>query len=360
MELMELQDVRYILDKPDKKVVLTYRQVDQKYYIKKIISRFGKLDVYENLKRFPHPHMPTIYNITQDHDEIIIVEEFINGVSLDTYIKQRVLTDDEISSIFIQLCEIVAHLHAFHPPIIHRDIKPGNILYLNEIVYLIDYDIARKFEEHQSKDTTVIGSVGYAAPEQYGFQQSDTRSDIYAIGVLLNELLTNEYPNVKMAKGPRAKIIQKSIALDPDNRYQTIQSMEHDYRNIMKIKASKTTNSWFERYAFPGMLANTIPKQVCSWILYTSLFVICFSSQISTTNIQNSLDEFLFRITTFLVVLMLILVPFNYLNILSFTPLHKSSHWIVRFINGWFVWVLSSFVIVFAYALLQGIIGGLL
>lgn len=358
MELMELQDVRIILDKPDKKIILTYRKDDQKYYIKKIISRYGKVEVYENLKHFPHPHMPMIYNITKDHDEIIIIEEFINGVSLDNYMKENILSEDEVSKIFLQLCDVVAHLHAFHPPIIHRDIKPGNILYLNESIYLIDYDIAREYEENQTKDTTVIGSVGYAAPEQYGFKQSDTRSDIYAMGVLLNELLTNEYPNVKMASGPLAKIIRKSIALDPDNRYQTIQQMDDDYRNIMKIKSDKYSNSFFQKYAFPGLKSNSKSKRILSFVGYVALVLLCFSS--TSTTAKSPIDEVLFRITTFLVVLLIVLVPCNYMNILSFTPLSKSKYRIVRFVNGYLIWFMSAVVVVFAYSLIISIINSLL
>lgn len=213
MELMELQDVKIILDKPEKQIYLTYRQQDQKYYIKKVISRFGKIEVYEQLKSHPHPHMPKIYEIIQDHNEMILIEEFVNGMPLDQKMQHKSLGKEEVNSIFLQLCDVVQHLHSFDPPIIHRDIKPANILCFYENIYLIDYDIAREYEKHQKKDTTVIGSVGYVAPEQYGFKQSDTRSDIYAMGVLLNEMLTGAYPNVIMAEGKFQKIIEKKYCV---------------------------------------------------------------------------------------------------------------------------------------------------
>ena len=91
-----------------------------------------------------------------------------------------------------QLCECLDTLHTLNPPIIHRDIKPENIIYHDNKVTLLDFGIARFLDSKKSKDTLILGSVGYAAPEQFGFHQSDARTDLYAVGVLCNEI--NELP----------------------------------------------------------------------------------------------------------------------------------------------------------------------
>jgi serine/threonine protein kinase len=92
-----------------------------------------------------------------------------------------------------QLCECLDSLHKLNPPIIHRDIKPENIIYHNNKVTLLDFGIARFLDSKKSKDTLILGSVGYAAPEQFGFQQSNPQTDIYALGKLMNYLL-NGFP----------------------------------------------------------------------------------------------------------------------------------------------------------------------
>lgn len=357
MELMELQDVKLILDKPDKKIYLTYRQKDQKYYIKKIVSRFGKLEVYENLKAYPHPNMPKIYSITQDHEEFILIEEFINGITLNQKMNEITFVPEQAYNIFLQLCNVVSHLHAFQPAIIHRDIKPDNILCYMDSIFLIDYDIAREYESAHTKDTTVIGSVGYAAPEQYGFKQSDTRSDIYAMGVLLNEMLTKENPNVKMVSSSVSRVIKKCISLDPDNRYQSVKELESEFRNITKLKHHRSS---YQAYALPGLQNPSKVKRLMAFGGYVLLGSVAFSSTLTNTNIIHPIDEFLFRVVLFITCLLFILIPCNYHNILTFTPLYKSSSRLVRFLNGVFIWFTSFFILAFAYALIRGIIDSLL
>ncbi len=94
----------------------------------------------------------------------------------------------------------------------------------NGRVVLIDFNTSRKISK-ASKDTVVMGTVGYASPEQLGLSQSDTRTDIYALGILLNVMLTGKHPTQKLAKGKAAKIIRKCTNLNPNERYQTVEKL---------------------------------------------------------------------------------------------------------------------------------------
>ena len=109
------------------------------------------------------------------------------------------------------------------PPIIHRDIKASNIIISQEgTVTLLDMDAAKWYRDQSDRDTKLIGTYGYAAPEQYGFGASDERTDIYSIGVLLNVTLTGCLPSQKMAEGRIGAVIEKCVKLDPKERYASV------------------------------------------------------------------------------------------------------------------------------------------
>ena len=117
-------------------------------------------------------------------------------------------------------CRILAQLHRAEPPIIHRDIKPGNIILTEDgTVKLLDMNAARQLSEGKEADTRLLGTAGYAAPEQYGFAQSDARTDIYAAGVLMNVLRTGCLPQEKLAGGSLRRIVRKCTHIDPNRRY---------------------------------------------------------------------------------------------------------------------------------------------
>ncbi|HEY6406352.1 MAG TPA: serine/threonine-protein kinase, partial [Ktedonobacteraceae bacterium] len=121
------------------------------------------------------------------------LEEYLNGGNFRTY--KRRLPIDEVLDIGIQLSAILDYLHNCQPPIIFRDLKPANIMLTPErYLYLFDFGIARHFKAGQTRDTATFGSVGYAAPEQYGRAQTTPRSDIYSLGVTLHQLLSGRDP----------------------------------------------------------------------------------------------------------------------------------------------------------------------
>ena len=169
---------------------------------------------YSKLKKLSHNCFPEIYYLYQDENITIIVEEYINGRTLFNILEQQEqLSDDIIKKIIIQLCEGLKILHEHN--ILHRDIKPSNIMLTKDnIVKLIDFDTARLINPDKTYDTEYLGTRGYAPPEQYGFAQTDIRSDIYALGITLQKL---QPKNKKLQK-----IIKKAIKFDPDRRYQSL------------------------------------------------------------------------------------------------------------------------------------------
>ncbi len=145
-----------------------------------------------------HPHLPAFYDSFTDQDHWYLVVQYIDGPTLETYAEQkpsRRLALWEVLDIGIQICDVLTYLHTWHPPVIFRDIKPDNIMRdVNGNVYLVDFGIARHFRPGLRRDTQLLGSPGYAAPEQYGSAQTDERSDIYSLGITLQTLLTGRNP----------------------------------------------------------------------------------------------------------------------------------------------------------------------
>ncbi len=152
--------------------------------------------------------------------------EFIEGETLEDYFARTEggrLPVKEVLDIGIQLCSVLEYLHNHQPPIIFRDLKPGNIMRTADgHLYLIDFGIARHFKPGQSRDTIALGSLGYAAPEQYGKAQTTARSDIYSLGVILHQALTGndpvsnkptmfDFPSLNLPGDPAAADLQKLL-----------------------------------------------------------------------------------------------------------------------------------------------------
>lgn len=155
----------------------------------------------------------------------ITVREYIEGVPLSRYAQDNDLSRDEIVKICTDLCDILAYLHHRDEPIIHRDIKPQNIIIRPDGgVSLIDFDIARVYRSGNDTDTVFFGTPAYAPPEQYGFSQTDARADIYSLGIVLRWLLTGstkENKNIRIYR-PLARIIRKCTAFAPGDRFADV------------------------------------------------------------------------------------------------------------------------------------------
>ncbi len=150
------------------------------------------------LGRLSHPNLPHIYDAFNERGRSYLVMDFIDGKTLLQLLKEsgfRPLPVAQVLGYALQLCDVLAYLHQQHPPIIFRDLKPTNVMVTaNGHVFLIDFGIARIFKEGQEQDTTLLGSPGYAAPEQHGSAQTNPRSDLYSLGATLHCCLTGRDP----------------------------------------------------------------------------------------------------------------------------------------------------------------------
>lgn len=192
------------------------------------------------MKRLDHAALPRIVDIIDNGVTIYVVMDYIEGESLDKILNEYGAQPEElVIGWAMQLCDALAYLHAQKPPIIYRDMKPANIMLKPEgNIKIIDFGIAREYKEQSLADTTVLGTKGYAPPEQYS-GQTDARSDIFALGMTMHHLLTGIDPrsgeayapvrmwNPELSEGIEI-IIDKCVEPAPENRYQNCSDLLYD------------------------------------------------------------------------------------------------------------------------------------
>lgn len=181
------------------------------------------------LQSLHHNGLPAFVDEFQNDTTICIVREYIEGQPLNQYIKDNSLTNQDMIGFGLQLCDILTYLHTQENPVIHRDIKPQNIIVKDDgQIVLIDFDISRIYQSEAETDTQFFGTRDYAPPEQYGFSQTDARTDIYSFGVLLRYMLTgNEKENhgVHVYK-PLERIIRKCTSFAPKERFRDVAALK--------------------------------------------------------------------------------------------------------------------------------------
>ncbi|MGN0715150.1 MAG: serine/threonine-protein kinase, partial [Anaerovoracaceae bacterium] len=165
--------------------------------------------------------LPRVYSCRMEQGCCVVEEEYIDGISLQELIDGgEKMSAQRAVSITSSLCRTLLHLH--RNGIIHRDVKPEHLMLTPEgKLYLIDLDAAMRILPDKKSDTRLLGTAVYAAPEQFGLTRSDVRTDIFAVGILLNLLLTGEHPAVvRCREGKLAEIIGKCTEMNPQDRYQ--------------------------------------------------------------------------------------------------------------------------------------------
>lgn len=201
-------------------VVLVQNTEDGQLYVKKKIISYAP-ELYWKLYDDSIDGIPSLYGIYEDPESnvpvgaaaLILIEEYLPGHTLAQHIREDGLfSDQKCIDIGMQICSILMELHGRKPAIVHRDIKPSNVMLLPDgSVRLIDFNAAKVESSMETRDTVLIGTAGFAAPEQYGFSASTPQTDLYALGVLMNTMLTGTLPWERQTNGRLRSIISRCM-----------------------------------------------------------------------------------------------------------------------------------------------------
>ena len=215
--------------------------------------------------------------------------EYINGMTLDMRIEYYQPFDiRSAKQILCQICDGLSQLHI--NGIVLRDIKPGNVMITDDgMVKIIDYSISRLIKPEQRKDTTVLGTAGYASPEQFGFTQTNGKTDIYACGVLLNYLLTGKLPNEQLHQGLLTTVIQQCIEIDENKRFASADELK-------KVLQGKKINRRRPFRPLPGFRSKHVFPKIITVFFYTVWIFMLFVyingfSMIMSSSLKNIIQQ---------------------------------------------------------------------
>lgn len=188
---------------------------------------------YDLLHELRHPQLPRPLSYLEWEGKEYLVREYVEGISLyEQVTAQGPLSPANTRSITLSLCQVLNYLHNQHPPVICRDVKPQNVIMdPSGHCHLIDLGAARHYRPEQEGDTVFLGTQATAPPEQFGYQQTDQRSDLYSLGILMRFLLTGSFDSKTqgITPGYLRRVIRHCTAFDPKNRYSSVKSM---YRTL--------------------------------------------------------------------------------------------------------------------------------
>lgn len=236
-----LQTVELLHQSDKSTVALVIDTETGKKVVRKELS--GRHLIYSKLQTIYHPYLPNILSVRLENGKTIVTEEYIEGASLG----RISLSERGLTRAFLELCQVLEFLHGHG--ILHRDIKPDNILLAPDgHIRLIDFDAAREPKANEAQDTRLLGTRGYAPPEQFGFAQTDARADLYALGATFRQLL-----GPVARKGRWRHILRRCTALDPKDRYASA--------------------SQIRRAVYRGRVFRWAVRPVCAVLLALLLFV---------------------------------------------------------------------------------------
>ena len=292
-----------------------------KIYVKKELRIYNK-SIYEELRVANLPNLPRIYGLFDEGEDgmLTVIEEYITGDTLEEITASDTsMSAYEIITICIKVCDILGSLHSLEPPIIHRDVKPSNIMRTADgRIVLIDLNAAKHVDQSKTKDTHLLGTDGYAAPEQYGFGTSDVRTDIYAMGMLIKTLIDS--PIVKDIDMPISKklaaIIDKCTQMNPKDRYTSMAELKSKLLGLCKsnqqINSDKETSAGYNQYLPPGFRSGNPINMIIAATSYIFIFWISITLEVEDSSKISLTME---RIYCLIVLILIVLFTCNYCNI---------------------------------------------
>lgn len=329
-------------------------------FVKKDLKVYDK-SVYEFLTREKPAGIPRIYEYHESEEGLTVIEEYINGRTLKSLIEEKGPLPYEFGITIVKsIAEILSPLHNNVPPIVHRDIKPSNILLTDQgFVYLLDFNAATQYTESKDMDTVLIGTTGYAAPEQYGFKASDPRADIFALGRTAQDIFTGERTSPETYNGPIPEIIKKCLQMDPDNRYKNAEELLFELNKSTKdnlishLPFSKTCSEIYSKTWLPPGFRTKKPWKIIIAILY--YFFWAFSLYTSLSDSEPS--KWLSSIVVVLFIFAETFFFMNYKGIHQALPLTNSDS-IIKVILGLLLYGFFIYAItVLVYNLVSNVIG---
>ena len=270
----------------NKNTVVVYNDYLQRQMILKILPR-QNLPVLKDIMKIKHPNLMEIYDVMDDGINCNCLCEFVFGNNLDKIVYTKMGVDPKIAEKWmVHLCNGVESLHQKN--IIHRDITPNNVMIDYEgNIKLIDFNISRERKQSASRDTTVMGTAGYASPEQFGFTQTGFGADIYAMGVLLNFMLTGKMPNEKLCSGKYASIVKKATQIKEEDRYSNVYQMELALQGNGNEKLSFADKFLLN---LPCFRSNKTSHKVIAIIGYVLYFILLYCA-IDVTFINGDVES---------------------------------------------------------------------
>lgn len=383
-----------------KNIVLVQDIRNSELCVKKTLDIYSR-DVYEQLASVRIEGVPAVKECVADDGKLIVVEEYVQGRSLKQVLdEQGLLNEEQAYEIAVQLVDILVRLHQLEPAIVHRDIKPSNIIIeKNGHVNLIDFNAARHVNADKNEDTRMLGTVYFAAPEQFGFGQSDERTDIYGLGATINYIMTGDKPGAGIAECIFSDILKKCLMVDAKNRYQSAEelrgvldmlnysivqdnrkkaetafgkdntvSVVRTYRNIRDIivkmyrkyqKRNYDIDTSWRRYLLPGFRRLNVVYCLIALVWYAVIvwMTITFAVTDSKTGIPVTGGELtMYKIAVFVLLFGMTMWFGNYLNIRRKLPGMKKINVLSTILTFGYAFTISFMFLAF-FAIFMAIIG---
>lgn len=383
-----------------KNIVLVQDIRNSELCVKKTLDIYSR-DVYEQLASVRIEGVPAVKECVADDGKLIVVEEYVQGRSLKQVLdEQGLLNEEQAYDIAVQLADVLVRLHQLEPAIVHRDIKPSNIIFeKNGHVNLIDFNAARHVNADKNEDTRMLGTVYFAAPEQFGFGQSDERTDIYGLGATINYIMTGDKPGAGIAECRFSDILKKCLMVDAKDRYQSAEelrgvldmlnysivqdnrkkaetafgkdntiSVVRTYRNIRDIivkmyrkyqKRNYDIDTSWRRYLLPGFRRLNVVYCLIALVWYAVIvwMTITFAVTDSKTGIPVTGGELtMYKIAVFVLLFGMTMWFGNYLNIRRKLPGMKKINVLSTILTFGYAFTISFMFLAF-FAIFMAIIG---